>query len=166
MAHVAVAARVLVGLVLVVSAAGKLRDHAGFTASIHDFRLVPRASVPLVAAAVAGTEAAVPVLLVIPVTARAGAVLAAALFAGLTAAVWSAVRRGTGAVCRCFGARHEPLGRPHVVRNITLLGCALAALGGGPVASAGVAVAVGAGAAGALVLLRLEDLVDLFAADP
>jgi uncharacterized membrane protein YphA (DoxX/SURF4 family) len=165
MAYVAVTARVLVGLVLVVSTAGKLRDYAGFTASIHDFRVVPRTSVPLVAATVTVTEAAVPMLLVIPVAARAGAALAVALFAVLTAAVWSAVWRETGAACRCFGARHETLGRWHVVRNITLLGCAIAALGGGPVVPAGLAVALGAGAAGALVVLRLEDLVDLFAAD-
>jgi uncharacterized membrane protein YphA (DoxX/SURF4 family) len=166
MAYAALAARVLIGLVFVVSAAGKLRAYGEFVTSVRDFRLLPPAWDRPVAAVVVAVEVAVPVLLLVSATARLGAALAIGLLAVLTAAVWSAVQRGTGAVCRCFGVRPDPLGPRHVARNLTLLVAAGLALGGGAVAPAGVVVAVGAAVVAALVLLRLDDLADLFRGTP
>ncbi|OKI81719.1 MauE/DoxX family redox-associated membrane protein [Micromonospora sp. CB01531] len=94
--------------------------------------------------------------------------LTSLLLAVLTTGVVLAVRRGTGARCACFGATERPLGRRHVVRNGILLASvagALVAVALGaayPLAPAGAAVALAAGAVGALILIRLDDLLDLF----
>jgi hypothetical protein len=103
---------------------------------------------------------------------RAGAaavlVVTALLLAVLTTGVVLAVRRDTGASCACFGAAEQPLGWRHVVRNSVLLALTAVALVGvlvprpHPLPLAGVLIALVAGAAGALILIRLDDLVDLF----
>ncbi|MGY0233975.1 MauE/DoxX family redox-associated membrane protein [Longispora urticae] len=171
MEYVAVAARVFVGLVLLVSVAGKVRSRAEFrrfAATIPAFGLVRGGWVRGAAAATVTVEAAVPVLLAVPATVVVGQTLAVTLFAVLTLAVWRAVRARTGAVCRCFGAADTPLGTRHVVRNLLLVvvagvGLGAAALGDGPTPLGGVLVAAGAGLVGALFVVRYEDLVDLFA---
>lgn len=103
--------------------------------------------------------------------ARGGAALVLGLtgllLAVLTTGVVLAVRRGTGARCACFGAAERPLGRRHVARNGILLAVAAVALVSaagqrGPLPLAGVLVAGAAGAVGALILIRLDDLVELF----
>jgi hypothetical protein len=104
--------------------------------------------------------------------ARAGValvlVLAGLLLAVLTTGVVLAVRRRTGARCACFGAAERPLGRRHVVRNSILLAFVATALVGVllgrtyPLPSAGTVIALMAGLVGALILIRLDDLVDLF----
>ncbi|MEV6520418.1 MauE/DoxX family redox-associated membrane protein [Longispora sp. NPDC051575] len=174
MEYVAVAARVLVGLVLLTSVAGKVRGRAAFrrfAATIPAFGLVPGRWTPVAAVATVTAEAVVPVLLAVPTTVVAGQALAATLFAVLTLAVWRAVRARTGAVCRCFGAADTPLTRRHVVRNLILLaaagaGLGAAVLGDGPTPLGGVLVASTAGLVGALCVVRYEDLVDLFAHPP
>jgi hypothetical protein len=94
--------------------------------------------------------------------------LTGGLLAVFTAGVALAVRRGTGARCACFGAAEQPLGARHLVRNGLLLAAVgVAALGiavasAQPLGPAGTAMAVSAGAVGALLLIRLDDLVDLF----
>lgn len=62
-------------------------------------------------------EVAIVVLLAVPVTARVGAALAALALLGFTAVIVAALRRGSLAACRCFGASTVPLGRRHVLRN-------------------------------------------------
>ncbi|WP_213457070.1 MauE/DoxX family redox-associated membrane protein [Rhizomonospora bruguierae] len=95
-------------------------------------------------------------------------VLTGLLLAVLTTGVVLAVRRGTGARCACFGAAERPLGRRHVVRNTILLAAtatALATVAAAPAGAlqlAGLLVAVAAGSIAALILIRLDDLVDLF----
>jgi hypothetical protein len=90
------------------------------------------------------------------------------LLAVLTVGVVLAVRRDTGASCACFGASQQPLGWRHVVRNSILLAMTATALGTvllarpHPLPLAGVLIALVAGATGALLLIRLDDLVDLF----
>jgi hypothetical protein len=98
--------------------------------------------------------------------------LTGGLLAVFTAGVVLAVRRDTGARCACFGAAERPLGARHLVRNGLLLAAAgvaalgLAVAGARPLGPAGVAVALPAGAVGALLLIRLDDLVDLFTPRP
>lgn len=162
--------------VLVVSLAGKLRGPAafrGFAAAIVAMGLVrPRRAVPVAALAV-GAEAVVLVLLAWPGAAVPGLAAATLLFAGFTAALAVAVRRGARAGCHCFGASSAPVGRRHVLRGGFLCAAAAGAAAastalvspGSPLAgmsapqalSAAVAAAVGVAA-----LVWLDDLVWLF----
>ena len=142
MAYLAVAARAALLLVSAVSAAGKLRGRRPFLAFAGSLRpLVPRGT-RLAAAALAAAEAGCAVLLLVPATARAGALLAAGVLTVLTLGVTGAVATGRTVACRCFGARTRPLGPVHAVRNALLAALALALAGGlgaGPVPLAGAA---------------------------
>ncbi len=93
---------------------------------------------------------------------------AALLTTVLVLGVATVVRRGTRARCACFGAASgRPLGRAHLVRNAILLAMLVCGLVIGPLshgsAGLGALVAAGAGALGALVFIRWDDLADLFA---
>ncbi|MER6479013.1 MauE/DoxX family redox-associated membrane protein [Streptomyces filamentosus] len=171
MVHVVVACRALLVLVFLVSAAGKLRGRGafdGFVAEVRAWRLVPAGTARGVAVGVAGVEAALPVLLVVPVTARPGLAVAGLLLVALTAGVVVTRRRGTVARCACFGRTATVLGRRHVVRNVLLVGAvAVASLpAAGPVGAAALTVAIGAGALGALLVTTLDDIAGLFSPLP
>jgi hypothetical protein len=90
----------------------------------------------------------------------------------LTSGVALIIRRGAQARCACFGARSSrPLGRAHLARNVGLLavvgvGLIAAPLAHGRPAPAGAMLAAVAGAAAALVVIRWEDIADLFAPVP
>ncbi|MEU0878752.1 MauE/DoxX family redox-associated membrane protein [Lentzea sp. NPDC005914] len=165
-------AAVLCGLVLLISAVSKVRtanDYAEFVASIPAFEIPARwtrlfavltvvaefgISGLLLASLIAGYWAAV-----------AGLVLAAGMFAVLTAVVWRAVSRRSGAVCRCFGRARTTLTHRHTARNAFLLGVAVLGLSAvdnafDPVV-AGLAAAVGV--IGAVLVVRFDDLADLVA---
>ncbi|MBB5857686.1 MauE/DoxX family redox-associated membrane protein [Amycolatopsis umgeniensis] len=174
-------AAVLCGLVLSVSAVGKARGkgvYAEFVASVPAFG-IPARWARWFAAVTLAAEFAIAALL-LPAAALivsgadagrwlalGGLVLATGLFGVLTAAVWRAVARRTGAVCRCFGPARTVLAYRHVVRNALLLLVAAAGVlavsgvdGGEPV---GLALASAVGAVGAVAVVRFEDLAELFA---
>jgi hypothetical protein len=115
---------------------------------------VPGRPAAALAVGVPVVEAATAALLLAPgrVAATAGAGLACALFAALSAGVAVAVRRGSTAHCQCFGGRGQRLSGDHVARNLTLT--ALAALAAVATASTGVPV-IGLPAAVALVIAGL-----------
>ncbi|WP_051579862.1 MauE/DoxX family redox-associated membrane protein [Pseudonocardia acaciae] len=167
MGYVVIGCRCLVGLGFALAAASKLRNRAAFDQFVGAVRAVfPRLSGRhgvVAAALVAATEAAVPVLLVAPGTAPAGVALACLALLGFTAAVVTALRRGSTVPCRCFGGSSAPLGRHHLVRNgVLLAAAALAAIAPRDAGElAGIAVAVGAGASAALLVARFDELVDL-----
>ncbi|SCG77504.1 MauE/DoxX family redox-associated membrane protein [Micromonospora humi] len=104
----------------------------------------------------------------------AALVLAAALLllTVLTAGVVLAVHHDTGARCACFGATPQPLGWRHVTRNTILLamtiaaGVTVAVTRPHPLPPAGALISVAAGWTSALILVRLDDLVDLFRQTP
>ena len=181
MLYVTVGATVLCGLVLLVSAVSKVRsgkDYAEFVASVPAFGIPSRwirlFAAVTVAAEIASAALLLPAALLIAVgstagrwLAGAGLVLAVGLFAVLTAAVWRAVTRRSGAVCRCFGAARTVLAHRHVVRNALLL---LAAITGALCLSvvdtadpAIAALAAVVGALGAVLVIRFDDLAELIA---
>jgi hypothetical protein len=172
--YVAIGCGVVLATIFAVSAVGKARSATAFKAfvdSLGDMRLVPRRWRGAVAAGVIVVEAGVVVLLVVPGGARFAFPVAAALLTLFAAAVAVTVRRGVRAACLCFGARvSRPLDRVHVVRNLVLAGVgglgtvAVTTSSPGDVHLAGVAVAAGAAAVVAAVVLRLDDVVDLFRA--
>ncbi|WP_433497216.1 MauE/DoxX family redox-associated membrane protein [Sphaerimonospora sp. CA-214678] len=174
--QLAIAARCLIGVVFVLSAAGKLRSGTAFaefarsgralTGALLGGRPIGRAAGLWVGAAVVAAEVAVVALLAVTATARAGFALAVVLLLGFTAGLLAEMRRGTRTPCRCFGASSTPIGRRHIVRNAALIALSLAgftaafAAGQSPLPHP---AAVAAGAVLALVVARLDDLVELFA---
>ncbi len=177
MGYLVVGCRVLVGTVFAIAVVGKIRGTVplrAFVRSLGDLASVPRRLRPVVAAAVLLCEAAVPVLLALPGTAPAGLGLAGAVLATFTVALGRAWRRGVREPCRCFGAGAAPLSRAQVVRNGLLTTIAAAGLAaalrwpapsapGAGAAAAGIALAALAGVIAAMVLIRLDDIVALFA---
>ncbi|BCJ34631.1 hypothetical protein Athai_21340 [Actinocatenispora thailandica] len=179
MGYVEFGLRVFLAGVFAVAAGGK-RGTAGrqeFVAATG--RLLPSrfaGTARPVATVVRWLEWAIVLLLVVG---GAGAVAGFALVLlssiGFGLAIVAALRRGEAAPCRCFGASSAPLSRVHVARNVLL---ALAALAGAwlapggvaaiPVAPglgvAGVLVALVAGAVAAALMVRLDEVVDLFGA--
>ncbi|KZB86104.1 MauE/DoxX family redox-associated membrane protein [Amycolatopsis regifaucium] len=182
MAYVSVFASALCGLVLLISAVSKVRGkaaYAEFVASVPAFG-VPARWTPLFAKVTVAAEFLIAASLMPSAAlaasgsgrwlAMAGLVLAAGLFGVLTAAVWRAVARRTGAVCRCFGPARTVLAHRHVVRNALLLLVALAGLVAMSYVStvdvaepAAVVLAAAVGAIGAVAVVRFDDLADLFA---
>lgn len=174
MSYLLLFCRCLLALVFLASAASKLRGPNAFRAfadSLRTMRLLPERVIVPVAAAVAVTEAVVPVLLVpLPIAAvtTAAFTVAAALLATFTVAVAAVLHRGTPASCRCFGGTTAaPFGRHHLARNVVLsmfagIG-AYASLGDPAVTTRSVVLAAPLGAVATLIVLRLDDLVALFA---
>ncbi|MEH0972088.1 MauE/DoxX family redox-associated membrane protein [Micromonospora sp. CPCC 205546] len=175
MRAVELGARILLALVFLAAVLGKLRTRAGFegfVASVGQFGVPPGWVGPVARSAVAA-EAAVVVLLAVPSTVPAGLLLAAGLLGVLTVAIAAALRRGARPACRCFGAADAPIGPRHVARNLTLAAVALLGLLGGAVAGASpspspatVLLAAGLAVPLAAVVVRLDDLVALFAPHP
>ncbi|WP_440085354.1 MauE/DoxX family redox-associated membrane protein [Streptosporangium sp. LJ11] len=174
MEYVLICCRLLVGVVLVVSAVGKVRSrdaYASFRAAAGELAprlpLVPRALVP--PAVVAG-ELAAAVLLAVPSTAGAGFVIAMVLLAAFTVAIATAVRLRRHVVCNCFGPSSTPVGPGRLVHNGALLVASLAGvvLSFGTASAsvalepAGVAAAAVTGLAGAALVLLADDITELF----
>lgn len=171
MVNIEIFSRCLLAMVFTCSAGAKLRSGGAFRAFRDWLGDLPIPGAPrqagILAAALAGAEAAIVVLVVLPWTVLAGFALAAAALAVFAAGTWLAIARGTNATCNCFGTQGARLGRRHVVRDVGLLVVAMT----GAVASnahgarpAGVAVSVAAAAFLAVLIVFLDDVLSLFAA--
>ncbi|HEV2374734.1 MAG TPA: MauE/DoxX family redox-associated membrane protein [Streptosporangiaceae bacterium] len=181
MGEAVVAVLVMASCVFGASAAAKLRSRAAFRAfraGLAGTGVMGRAFLPAGAVLLAGAEAVSAALLAVSAVwlwagapgATEAAELALAIGAALTSVlaggVAVVVRRGTAARCACFGAASAlPLGRVHLVRNVSLLavlatGLALATAAARPPV-AGAAVAAMAGILVALLFIRWEDLASL-----
>ncbi len=164
MAIVALTVRVMLAVVLSWSSVSKLTTggRRGLNDMLRQLGIDRRAG--LVGGLLVGGEAASAVLLLLPWTAVAGAGLATALFAVLTAGVVMILRRRLKVTCACFGASSATIAPIHVVRNAFLLLCALVAVAVGPRLPHDVvttAVTIGAGAFLAVVITRLDDFAFL-----
>jgi hypothetical protein len=161
-------------LVFIVSAYGKFRSRAAFSAfvqGLRDMRVVPSAVVVAVAWAVVVAETTIPFLLAVPATAIAGLLSAMVVLAAFTGAVLVVLTRGTRASCPCFGSSLVQFGRRHIVRNGILLAVGATAIvssadGGGRVEMAGTAVAVAAATTLAIVIVSFDELTDLLTGFP
>ena len=168
MGYLELACRTALLVLFAVALAGKTRSRAAFAEFVRSTRALGgpggRWATP-VAIGVIGAETGVVVLLAVPATARIGFALATVLLMVFTGTTVRAVRTGRRAPCACFGRSSTPVGWPHVIRNGLLLGHALTglALGPGAVAAGGAAVASAGAAIVVLLVLRLDDLVSLFA---
>ena len=128
---VAALLRGALGLLFAAAALHKLRDRAGFGATLADYRLLPPAAVAPAAAGIAVLEAMLAIALWLPPTGRWAAVAAAGVLAAYGAAIGLNLLRGRRHVaCGCLGpAAEQPLHGGLVVRNAALVvAAALAAL--------------------------------------
>jgi thiol-disulfide isomerase/thioredoxin len=102
----------------------------------------------------------------------AGFGLALGLSLAFAAGIGAALRRKERAPCRCFGVSTAPLGRTHLARNAVVGAAAVAGLAltslvpPGAVHPAGVVLTVLVGAVLAALVVRMDDLVALFAPLP
>jgi uncharacterized membrane protein YphA (DoxX/SURF4 family) len=99
----ATAARLLLGVILVVAGALKLPDPAAAVRAVRAYRLLPEALVGPVAFGLPVLEIAVGLALLAGVFVRTAAIAAALLMAVFLAGVGSAWARGLQIDCGCFG---------------------------------------------------------------
>ena len=165
------AARALIGAVLLAAAVGKLRDRrtfAEFVASLRAVPVVPAVARRVTATVVVALETTMPFLLAADRTARGGMLVAAVLFAAFAVGIAATLHGGGTAQCRCFGGAGTPLRRRHLVRAVLLAGAsALGAWAAPPTADGALLhpaalLPVTAGLLGAAVVVRFDDLHDLF----
>ncbi|WP_372445122.1 MauE/DoxX family redox-associated membrane protein [Longispora fulva] len=162
--------RGMLALVCAAAVTGKLRDRsarAEFGAMLAAVG-VPGALRMPAAGALLGGEVAVAGLSLVPATARLGAVIAFALFGGLTLGVAHVVRSGSRTRCACFGRAKEVLGWRHVARNAALTAAAVAAVAlpaAGPGRPADLVAATAVAAIGAIAVVLLDDVVSILRAD-
>lgn len=118
------------GVLLLHGAWAKLRDAIVFRETLANYELLPASVLGLVASALPLAEAAAGLLLLALPTRSLGALLAAALVAGVTLGVVVALVRGRGGIdCGCGGSELEvPIGAGLVARNLVLLALALTAV--------------------------------------
>ena len=121
----AVLVRSGLGILLVGAAIAKLAvPRQAFAAEIAAFALLPRATVPAVAAGLPGLELALGAALILGLLVPYVAAAAAALLVAFTLAVAASLLRRRRHGCGCFGGRGR-IGWPIVARNLVLLGLAL-----------------------------------------
>ncbi|MFI0356935.1 MauE/DoxX family redox-associated membrane protein [Actinomadura sp. 9N407] len=156
-----IAARCLLATVFAVAFLGKARSarrRQAFRTTVRN--LISRRAAGPLAGLILCCEAAIAVLLVPPVTARAGFALAAGLLSVFIAGVFRAIRNGIFAECGCFGDHSAVLGYPIIVRNGLLLAVAVPGLVLAPGAVA-VAPALAAAIAGVLVAIVYVRYLDI-----
>jgi hypothetical protein len=100
----------------------KLRDPAGFRASLAGYRLLPARALPMVAAGLALAELALAAGCLAPATAPAACLAGAVLVVAYAGAVAANLARGRRAIdCGCGGpGGRRPLSGGLVVRNVVL----------------------------------------------
>jgi putative oxidoreductase len=120
--------RIVVGLVMIAAALGKIGDPAAFASQIHHYRLIPAAPENLLAITLPWIELVAGLALVLGVRARSGAWLVAAMMVVFTLAVTSALARNLNIDCGCFGtADASRIGWTKLLENIALTGAAVVA---------------------------------------
>ena len=113
--------RVIVGLVLLVAALGKIGDPLPLATQVGHFHAVPDSSRNLIALTLPWIELVAGLALVLNVRARSGAWLALALMITFTLAVAQAMVRHLNIECGCFGtADATRVGMKKLLENLAL----------------------------------------------
>ena len=141
------------------SALLKLRAPAIFAATLADYRVIPRASVPAMGVLVVALEAALALGLLWPTTRAMSAAVGAGLLLVYAAAIAVNLVRGRREIdCGC-SLQRRPIGRWMVIRNLSLAAALLVCAVPIVARALGVADAATIGA-GLLVLILLYTSVD------
>ncbi len=112
--------RVALGAIFLWAAATKVPDMAGFAKDVANYRLLPPALVPSVAAIVVGIEVVAGLALVSGVGARAAALVAGGMLMAFVGGLSQALLRGIDLRCGCFGG-DEAATWGTVARDLVLL---------------------------------------------
>jgi uncharacterized membrane protein YphA (DoxX/SURF4 family)/peroxiredoxin len=131
---VVLALRLLLAGVFLVAGVAKLRDRDGSRQALEDFG-VPDSLARPAGLLLPVAEIAIAAALIVPPSARWGALAAAALLAVFVLAIANALAHGRAPDCHCFGQIHsEPAGWSTLARNGLLIALAavVAAFGPGP----------------------------------
>jgi hypothetical protein len=127
----AIGARLVVGITLIVAAHAKLRDLHAFADGVHDYGVLPPSTEKPVARLVPWIELALGVCVLAGVALPWTAVTAAAMFAVFGLAMAGAVRRGKDIACHCFSASDtHRVGLGAVARDGVLVALAMIAAAG------------------------------------
>lgn len=121
-------AALLLAAIFAIAAWGKRAAPDEFEGVVANYRLLPRAIVPVFARSLPWTEAVAALLLVVPGSRPLGAALAALLLTAFAGAMAINIRRGRREIdCGCFRSTHrQHLSWPLVARNGVLAAFALA----------------------------------------
>lgn len=123
------AAGIVVGLVFLAAALGKLSDLQAFALQVHNYRLTPLWSENLIALTLPWIELLAGLALVFGVRPRAGAVVLFSLMLLFTFAVGAAWARGLDFECGCFGkASAARIGAKKFLENLGYLALAFVAI--------------------------------------
>jgi len=125
------ACRIVVGGLFLWAASTKVPDMAKFAEEVANYRLLPAALVPAVAAMVVGIEIVAGVLLVVGAWARPAAIVVSGMLGVFILGIAQALARGIDLKCGCFGGE-EAASWLTVVRDLAILAPALAVAIGGP----------------------------------
>lgn len=118
-------ARLLLGAVFLVAAAGKLRDREAFRRSVAAFGF-PASLAGAASVLIPIIEIVAAILIIRAPSAWLGARASLTLLLVFTAAIAINLARGRTPSCSCFGsAASEPIGPATLVRNLALAACAL-----------------------------------------
>jgi len=114
--------RLALALLFASASAHKLRDPSGFTASLRDYRVLPRAASTPAAAALVGAELCAAATLLLPRLDPAGPATALALLVLYAGAIgWNLARGRRHIDCGCLGpGRRQRLSAWLVARNAVL----------------------------------------------
>ncbi len=119
------ATRIALGALFLWAAIAKLPDMSAFAQDVANYRVLPAAFVPYVAAAVVGIELLAGIALVTGILARPAALVVAVLLLAFLAFLGQALLRGIDLRCGCFGG-NEPASWWSVARDGAMLAAALA----------------------------------------
>lgn len=123
----------VLAVVLGVSGVIKIRSTRVLAGQIDNYGIVPRAATSFAAAALAGTESACALLLLIPPVRRAGLAVAGCLMMVFLVAMSTALARGRRIPCACFGGSElDTVGLPSLLRTALLGAIAVVSLLGRP----------------------------------
>ncbi|TMA84230.1 MAG: DoxX family membrane protein [Deltaproteobacteria bacterium] len=125
MARALAVCRVALGALFIWAAVTKLPDMTAFAQDVANYRVIPAALVPLLAAAVVGIELLAGIALVTGVMERSAAAVLAVLLGAFTVLLTQALLRGIDLRCGCFGG-DERASWWTVLRDLVMLATALA----------------------------------------
>ncbi len=129
--RVLAAGRIALGAIFAYAALAKVPDMAAFAADVANYRLLPAAAVPFLAASVVGVELLAGLALVAGVAARGAALVTAGLLGVFMVALSQALLRGIDLRCGCFGGQ-APASWWRVAEDAGLLLLAVAVAVRGP----------------------------------
>lgn len=132
-AYISEACRLYILAVLAAAVVGKATAWRDFADTIADLFKLPERASRGAASLIAGAEALAAFLLAAGGTwARAGILVALALFAAFTALILAALVQRRAFMCNCFGGRGHPISFHDLARNTALIAAAAFYLAWGP----------------------------------